>query len=220
MQQLSPALSVGLRYVDTNLLNEPSLAIPASNTTLAPAAILNGPFSYTLKKQKITTQSVMATLRYRLGQQDNKIYLNNSSSTNLNGFYISTQLGAMYPALNNNNSHLYARYQDRGGITNLPEISLPITSQSNSPSVNIGLGFGKILVNNIYLGLEGALNWSKKNIKSGLYHEYRPITTLIAGQTPDSIRQKLNLDINNLEPSLSSKLGLLLPYNLFSQKLV
>lgn len=213
-QQFSSTLSVGLRYVYTDLLNEPDLTLQPINTTLVGGGVLNGPFSYKLKKQKLTSQSIMVNLRYRFKQKDNKYYFKSLDSNYLNGFYINSQLGTMLPALNNNKSHIFASYLDRGGITVLPQLSSPITSQHNSPVVNVGIGLGKIFNNKIYLGLEGALGWSKKEIISRLHQEFRPLTVLIAGQAADSISQKLKIDANNFEPALSSKFGIILPYNL------
>lgn len=212
LEQVTSSIAFGVRYVHTSFSKGDGLRTPVVNTTLAPFGIISGPFNYTIAPQNVDTQSVMVNLRYYWNGSDNQSKLSENNPQGLSGYYATGRLGTMIPNLSGENTTISNRYMDRGAVINQPLLTTSQPGQSDSPLVALGIGAGKVFENHAYLGIEGSLDWSKKNIDQTLSQGVRPTTVLIAGQPADMINHRLNLTLNDLEPAVDARIGVLLPY--------
>lgn len=211
LQHVTPSVALGVRYTHTSFARGDALATPVVTTTSLGG--ITGPFSYTAGKPDFDTQSVMLDLRYYLNASSDDVLSSKVYRNGLSGYYVTGRLGALIPDSSGTRTTIDDTYTDRGSIVNQPILTSSSPGQKDSPVAAIGVGMGKLLKNNLYLGVEGSLDWAQRNIDNHLSQGFRPTTASAGGQAPDVISHDLNVKFNNLEPAVDVKLGMLMPNN-------
>lgn len=152
-------------------------------------------------------------MRYYWNAPHKQSLISSYDPNSLSGFYVTGRLGAMIPSLPGDNTYISDSYTGKSATINMPTLTASQPNQSNATDATLAMGAGKIFANHVYLGIEGIIEWSKKDINSFLNHDFRPTSVSINGQIPDQINHNLTLNMRNFEPAIDAKVGMLMPYH-------
>lgn len=209
LQHVTSSVALGVRYTHTSFAKGDALATPVVNTT---GAGITGPFSYTAGKPDVDTQSVMLGVRYYFNASNDSLIAKRDGA-GLNGCYVTGRIGALIPDTSGNRTYIDDTYTDRGAFSNQGVLTTSMPGQQDAAIATIGVGKGKVFANQAYVGIEGSLDWSRRDIDNSVSQGMRPTTVLVGGQAPDIINHQLNYKLNDVEPALDIKLGLLMPHH-------
>lgn len=211
-EQLTPSISFGVRYLYSGFIQDASIR----KTSELSGAVLSGPFTFDVKTQNVSSQTVLLNLRYYFNNSQGKSQRYTHELSNLNGYYFTGNLGANIYNISGTQSHLSGSYSDNFSVNEFTLISSQ-PKQQDTPAAALALGLSRIVNDNILIAFEGSIEWEDKDIVGNVTQEFRPGSVSNAGQLADRSTQKIAANLNNLEPSVDLKLGFiiaqrLLPY--------
>lgn len=201
-QQVDKNILFGLKYIFTDFFGGGTLTTPILNTI---GNTDTGPYQYSLNRSRIKSETVLANITYYWNSKAKFNSSNDVQAQGFSGFYISPQIGILNQNLSPNNTVVLGYYSDT--VDNKPMLTSSPVGGSDTSTIDFAIGASKIIKDKYYLGLEGSVYWSKRDIFSNAIQAYMPQNRSIFGEPPDFLNHTFEMQAWNVQPNIDGKVG-------------